>query len=189
MDGAQCWAGPLRRKDLAGPLGESWKDPANLRLLQTAAWHDWKQGCTGDLVAVIGLHNGCNAFIYTYLLFGIFCFQELNITRGNGTGFSFIIIPSSVRGIGQPRRPRALLGPSGRSLLGSRCRAAAHRALHLPRGARGGRPGRRLPEDQPAAHAAACVRGREGATGGRREAEGAGVDGFERRLKSMRIIE
>lgn len=36
MDGNHCWAGPLRRRDLAGPLENSWKDPANLRLLREA---------------------------------------------------------------------------------------------------------------------------------------------------------
>lgn len=39
IDGSRCWAGPLQRRDLAGPLGDSWKDPANLRLLQNVAWH------------------------------------------------------------------------------------------------------------------------------------------------------
>ncbi|CAE7486247.1 unnamed protein product [Symbiodinium natans] len=36
FDGSHCWQGPLCRGDLAGPLGESWRDPANLRLLQSA---------------------------------------------------------------------------------------------------------------------------------------------------------
>ena len=36
MDGNHCWAGPLQRRDLAGPLENSWKDPANLRLLREA---------------------------------------------------------------------------------------------------------------------------------------------------------
>ncbi|CAJ1334673.1 unnamed protein product [Effrenium voratum] len=36
IDGNQCWVGTLQQKDLAGPLGDSWKDPANLRLLREA---------------------------------------------------------------------------------------------------------------------------------------------------------
>eukprot|EP00434_Breviolum_minutum_P027257 symbB.v1.2.024103.t1/scaffold2257.1/size84218/2 len=36
IDGNHCWEGPLQRQDLAGPLGDSWKDPANMRLLQQA---------------------------------------------------------------------------------------------------------------------------------------------------------
>jgi len=35
-DGERCWEGDLRRRDLAGPLGESWSDPGNLRLLLEA---------------------------------------------------------------------------------------------------------------------------------------------------------
>jgi len=35
-DGERCWEGSLRRGDLAGPLGESWTDPSNLRLLVDA---------------------------------------------------------------------------------------------------------------------------------------------------------
>ena len=35
-DGNRCWEGSLRRRDLAGPLGESWGEPSNLRLLLDA---------------------------------------------------------------------------------------------------------------------------------------------------------
>eukprot|EP00928_Gymnodinium_smaydae_P022904 TRINITY_DN19096_c0_g1_i1.p1 TRINITY_DN19096_c0_g1~~TRINITY_DN19096_c0_g1_i1.p1 ORF type:complete len:378 (-),score=104.61 TRINITY_DN19096_c0_g1_i1:74-1207(-) len=35
-DGERCWEGSLRRSDLAGPLGDSWSDPSNLRLLLDA---------------------------------------------------------------------------------------------------------------------------------------------------------
>ncbi|CAE7619033.1 unnamed protein product [Symbiodinium sp. CCMP2592] len=36
FDGSHCWRGPLCRRHLAGPLGESWRDPVNLRLLRSA---------------------------------------------------------------------------------------------------------------------------------------------------------
>eukprot|EP00931_Biecheleriopsis_adriatica_P092274 TRINITY_DN66097_c0_g1_i1.p1 TRINITY_DN66097_c0_g1~~TRINITY_DN66097_c0_g1_i1.p1 ORF type:complete len:339 (+),score=86.63 TRINITY_DN66097_c0_g1_i1:67-1083(+) len=36
FDGLRCWEGALCRKDLDGPLGESWSDPSNLRLLRSA---------------------------------------------------------------------------------------------------------------------------------------------------------
>ncbi|CAE8591478.1 unnamed protein product, partial [Polarella glacialis] len=36
FDGARCWEGVLHRTDLAGPLGNSWEDPLNLRLLFSA---------------------------------------------------------------------------------------------------------------------------------------------------------
>lgn len=35
-DGERCWEGSLRRRDLAGPLGDSWGDPSNLKLLLAA---------------------------------------------------------------------------------------------------------------------------------------------------------
>lgn len=46
MDGNHCWAGPLRRRDLAGPLENSWKDPANLRLLREVRGNDQEIKCT-----------------------------------------------------------------------------------------------------------------------------------------------
>jgi hypothetical protein len=54
MDGNHCWAGPLRRRDLAGPLENSWKDPANLRLLREVRGNDQEIKCTTFVFFCIG---------------------------------------------------------------------------------------------------------------------------------------
>eukprot|EP00439_Symbiodinium_sp_Y106_P082558 s690_g22.t1 len=50
FDGSHCWRGPLCRRHLAGPLGESWRDPANLRLLRSALTYPQASGTSTSSV-------------------------------------------------------------------------------------------------------------------------------------------
>lgn len=50
FDGSHCWRGPLCRRHLAGPLGESWRDPVNLRLLRSALASPQASGGTSSVL-------------------------------------------------------------------------------------------------------------------------------------------